>query len=204
MSLGQDNWNKAKDFVKHVVSSYEVGPGQMQFSIICYTDEAFVAFKLNDFYNEDEIMSAIDGLSLEEGGSNIAAGLRLVRTDVLLSDNGDRSLARNIVILLADGPPTVEQQFMRTEGFALKMLQETDLVVVKISDAINEAVFDEMASSPEHIFTADSFNELGDLEGGIKAIILSVMPTTPPTMPPTTYTYPSTSSRPTPGGSSGP
>ena len=110
----------------YAISSYFIGQSYITLTII-YNGSSFDAsifvdlcifiqpcefqlrFGLDTFASNREILNA---LSITRRGrqTNIAAGLRMIRDDVFVSRNGDRSGVDNVLITLTDGKANMEKE----------------------------------------------------------------------------------------------
>ena len=62
-------------------------------------------FYLTSFTVRLELRKAIEKIQYGGGGTNTAAGLRLMRTEIFNHANGDRVGVQNVAILITDGDP---------------------------------------------------------------------------------------------------
>ena len=83
--------------------------------------------------------------------------------------HGDRSSAKNYVILYTDGSPT---NFNRTVQQAELLKQHnTEILAIGIGDDISEAELNEIASDSKYVIMVPSFDALKTIREKVKAAI---------------------------------
>ena len=108
MSECNITFDEQKQYVKNFISKYRVGAlnYRYQFSLVTYSFQPTVHFYFNTYDNDNDILAAIDHLSVDCGGASLTGrALKKVREDVFQSANGVRSEAdvERFVIILTDG-----------------------------------------------------------------------------------------------------
>lgn len=94
--------------VKKIVSKMQISAVKSRISVVTFSDKAELIFPLNAYDKQQDILQAIENIRYTQGRTNIAAALRLVRETVFNQNNGDRTSAPNVLLLISDGSPTVE------------------------------------------------------------------------------------------------
>ena len=103
----RSNWNIVKTFVKEVISVIHISSGGSRIAVVLFSTKAYVKLKLNEEHTVERILQRIDSLPFLNGNSrNMSGGLYLMNHVVFRSENGDRSDADNIVILITSGRST--------------------------------------------------------------------------------------------------
>jgi len=95
-------------------------------------------FYLSNFTDVSSLVSAIRNLEYEGGGTNMAAGLRIARTDIFDTANGDRENVTNVIILVTDGRPD-SQPAVFNEARLIKDLGIT-VVGVGITTSVSDRI----------------------------------------------------------------
>jgi len=73
--------------------------------VLCTGNEATLNFYLTSFSLRLYVIKEIEKIQYGGGGTNTAAGLRLMRTEIFNHANGDRVDVQNVAILITDGDP---------------------------------------------------------------------------------------------------
>ena len=93
-SIGAENFDKIKDFVKRIVDAFDVGPEGTHVGAIWYSDKAEVAFAFNNFTGPEvtkaNIFKAVDTIQVTTGKTRIDQALRLAYNDLYSEKGGVR------------------------------------------------------------------------------------------------------------------
>ena len=98
---------------------------------------ATLNFYLNSFTNERALVDAVKKIRYGDGNTNTTGALRLMRTEIFNSANGDRSDVPNVAILITDGVPTKEVDGLDEE---VKRIKNSDIRIigVGVTNAVSE------------------------------------------------------------------
>ena len=107
----------------HLVTSYELSC----FVVLCGAllgpgNEATLNFYLTNFTSQISLLTEITNIQYLGGDTNTTGGLRLMRTEVFNSANGDRSDVRNVAVLITDGIPNLEVELLPGEVATIRSL----------------------------------------------------------------------------------
>jgi len=83
------------------------------------------------------LRNAVSNIRYIGGNTNTTGGLRLMRTEIFNTANGDRSDVPNVAILITDGVPTREVAELPSEVMRNKALG-TRIVGVGVTNAVSE------------------------------------------------------------------
>ena len=103
-------------------------------------------------------------LNLTGDQTNIAAGLRVARSDILNTNTGWRPEKVTVALLITDGESNIEKTRTVPEANALKR-NGVELFVVGVGTQINRDELNNLASVPvnNHLFIAETFPSLDKL-----------------------------------------
>ena len=82
-----------KKYLYGLVGHFNIGPDVTRVGVATFSSNARVEFHLDEFDNKRAVQNAISALSYRYGNTNIAAGLRLVRSGMFAGSRGDRHSA---------------------------------------------------------------------------------------------------------------
>ena len=108
-----NNWNRVKMFVKQIISQFIISSDGVRIAVVLFSTKAYVSLKLNEEHTVERILQRIDTLRHLGGSRNMSGGLYLMNHVVFRPENGDRSDADNIVILITSGTSTVKRDTQR-------------------------------------------------------------------------------------------
>ncbi|CAD5119952.1 DgyrCDS8533 [Dimorphilus gyrociliatus] len=149
--------------VKKIIDKMQISNEKAKISLVKFSDDAEIIFPLNRYNKKEDILQAVENVRYTHGKTNIAAVLRLVRETVFNSNNGDRADAPNILLLISDGSPTVEESATipeaietRQNGITIQMV-----TIEKKIDLMTKAI----ASKPynSNIFFVKRYSQLATL-----------------------------------------
>jgi len=100
-------------------------------------NKATVNFYLSNFTDVHSLTNAIRNIAYGDGNTNTTGGLRLMRTAIFNTANGDRPDIPNVAILITDGIPTREVPELPAEVKRIKDLG-IRIVGVGVTNAVSE------------------------------------------------------------------
>ncbi|XP_053405497.1 matrilin-2-like [Mercenaria mercenaria] len=99
-SIGSDNFQKVREFIKDVVMTFDVEPRYTRVALIEYSTVAHIEFKLHEMVNLTDLLKAIDNIAYSGGGTATSDALKLMRTEGFDRERPD---APDIAIVITDG-----------------------------------------------------------------------------------------------------
>ena len=147
------NYNRLKQFIINVLESNRfgrIGRNGVRVALVKYSNKAEIMFTLDRYDNLDDIKEAILAMPYDDGKTNISGALRETRRNVFTASAGDRPEAPNVLILISDGTPNVEESGTQEEGQNVRR-QDITLVTVGITSAIDKPLMSDLASSGQVI-----------------------------------------------------
>ena len=102
-SVGEDNWKLVLEFVQNVVESLDIGSHSTRVGAITYGNRATPNFYLNTSYNKTIINATLDQIRWKDQETNTSGGIKFMSEHMFTRENGDRSSAPNVGIVITDG-----------------------------------------------------------------------------------------------------
>lgn len=163
-SLGLDNYEKMKGFVKRLLDGTDIDNGDVRVGIVSYSTKANVEFMLNSYNTKADVFDAVNSMSWKYGSTNTADGLRAMREEIFYSeDNGDRHGVPKICILITDGVSNInsrrtipEAEYAKASGIHIFAIG----IGLKDQSEINEMA----KPASTNAFAVRTFDELKDLD----------------------------------------
>ncbi|XP_064602245.1 collagen alpha-6(VI) chain-like [Liolophura sinensis] len=121
-SIGHDNYQVMKNFLRGVVQHFDVGQDNVRVGLITFNFGALVEFNLNQFSTKEEVLQAFDHVQDIHQGTATHRALKYAREISFTAENGDRPDIPNVAILLTDGQSThpdktaTEQALLKAAG----------------------------------------------------------------------------------------
>jgi len=98
---------------------------------VCGTagNEAYLQFYLSNFTDTQSLKNVVRNTPYCGGNTNTTGALRLTRTEILNTANGDRPNVPNVIILITDGNPTRETDILYDE---VQLIKSTHVRIVGV------------------------------------------------------------------------
>ena len=182
---GIDNWTLLLQFIINVVDRLPVGENAARVGVVRFADSAENMFYLNTFSTKTAITNEIESIVYTGGSTNTSDGLRVMRTEQFVTQNGDRANADNVAIIITDGASTSADNMPLVEA-QLAWAAGIRTYSVGISNAVNVLELKGMSSLPQEenqqYWTSSDFQVL---DGIVDTLVEQTCQTPPPaTSPP--------------------
>ena len=102
-SISTSDFGLMKSFLTRLVGRLDVDSGNTRVGLVTYSSSVNTRIDLNAQSSVTGLQSAISALTKSGGSTDTAGALAYVRTRMLTSAAGDRSIVPNVVVLLTDG-----------------------------------------------------------------------------------------------------
>ncbi|XP_075684359.1 collagen alpha-6(VI) chain-like [Rhinoderma darwinii] len=157
-SIGKDNFNKMKEFMKSLVNKTEVGPSTVQFGIVQFSDISMEVLQLNKNGTKAIIWEAIDKMGYLNKGTYTGKALEFV-SQYFTEIKGARPKVKKFLILITDGNSqdkvALQSQSLRDSG--------VNIISVGIFNA-NKTQLEEISGKTERVHYLESFETLKTIE----------------------------------------
>lgn len=160
-SIGYENFQKMKTFMKKLVNQSDVGLDQVRIGVVQFSSTSREEFLLNQYTTKNDIIMAIEKMSLIEENTLTGAALEFV-SDYFKPAKGARPHVKKILILITDGEA---QDEVKTPAEALRNNSIT-IYAVGVFNANKQQLL-EISGKPEMVFYVENFDVLKDIEGRI-------------------------------------
>ncbi|XP_071081371.1 collagen alpha-6(VI) chain-like [Haliotis cracherodii] len=160
-SEGQDGFTTQVNFVYNVTKAFNIGPEDVQVSVVVYASSPFNQFFLNEFTKKADVLAAIRSVNYQPGNTQTDDGLAFVLHNSFLPIHGGRNASEKILIVLTDGKST---DTTSTASVA-NQIHNTDIKVISIGigSGIDRAELAAIASDAKRMYLVASFSVLSDI-----------------------------------------
>ena len=156
-SIGPDDFEKQKDFVKDLARIFRLGPGASRAAVVTYDDLPIVRANFDDFDSTYEFANAIDSINQTRGGTRIDRAL--VKTSDMFKSA--RKNVPKVLITLTDGSQTPDQDSIPLDQARQLLRDQTvRIYAVGVGHSINVTQLRSIVESNSDVFLVDSFVEL--------------------------------------------
>ena len=157
-SVGYSNYQLMKTFAYNIANSFTIGPDDVQIGLLSYSSGHSFRFYLNTHSTKSAVLTAINNIPYNSGGTNTAGALNALRLNGFTSSVGARPSSQGIprvAIVVTDG---YSNSFSQTVA-AANALHTAGIIgfAIGISGA-NTAELNAIASEPSYVAFISSFN----------------------------------------------
>ncbi|KAK9402927.1 collagen alpha-1XXII chain [Crotalus adamanteus] len=159
-SVGKEDFEKVRQWIAHLVDTFEIGPDKTRVGVIRYSDHPTTEFDLGSYGTQREIKEAAKGIKYLGGNTNTGDALRYINSYSFSAQAGGRpydDAIKKVAILLTDG---------RSQDYVLSPASAAHragirIFAVGVGDALKEEL-DEIASEPKsaHVFHVSDYNAI--------------------------------------------
>ncbi|ESN92083.1 hypothetical protein HELRODRAFT_104083 [Helobdella robusta] len=146
-SIRSDRFKYIQQLLIGIIRNLDLGQFMTRVGIIVFSDDAQLSIRLNDYWNMQDLITAIYKIVYRGQRTNTAAALNLLRTQAFTATNGDRSGVPNVAIIVSDGNSNINPSSTVDEAIACRQAG-IRLVTASLGDSINMAEIKNIASFP--------------------------------------------------------
>lgn len=88
-SVGPENWLLITQFVASFAQHITFGEGSARVGVISFGNDASIDIGLNNFTSASEFVMAVTSLPYKDENTNTASGIRAMRTQLFVEENGN-------------------------------------------------------------------------------------------------------------------
>ncbi|XP_071172629.1 cell adhesion molecule DSCAML1-like isoform X2 [Mytilus edulis] len=201
-SVGEDNFNKMKQFLVRSISGFTIGPHSTQIGLVTFSPET-TQFKLNTFTSSTAVQNGIKNTPYDNGGTDTHQALRYVGSNSFSTSAGDRVNSPDLLVVITDGQSSDSLQ-TKKEADNLKQ-RGIIIMAIGIGSGVKMTELLNIASNSSLVIEVNNFNALSSTlankihamycQAGEITTSTTTATTTTTTIPPTTT--PSTTISPT-------
>ncbi|XP_035659078.1 collagen alpha-1(XII) chain-like, partial [Branchiostoma floridae] len=171
-SVGANNFEKVKLFIKKAVSGFVIGPAATQVGVIQYSSKIRQEFSMNSFQTVSGLLGAIDAMEYMQGGTLTGRAIRYASKYGFSVFDGARRGVPKVLVVVTDGVSSDEVAIPALEA------QRQGIFVYAIGVSNYDAEqLQKIASTNESSAMVDNFNLLDSVRN---TLLTSVCDVTPP------------------------
>lgn len=157
-SIGMENYNKMKTFMKTLVNKTDIGPDKVQFGVVQFSDINMEVLSLNKNGTKDLIWGAIDKMNYMQETTFTGEALKFV-ADYFTEGKGARPRVKKILILITDGKANDEVKI------PAQSLRNSGVIIfsVGVFNAVKAQLL-EISGKEELVHYLESFDTLKTIE----------------------------------------
>uniref|UniRef100_A0A8C4TMR5 VWFA domain-containing protein n=1 Tax=Erpetoichthys calabaricus TaxID=27687 RepID=A0A8C4TMR5_ERPCA len=153
-----DDFPSIRDFILRFIEPLDIGIDQIRFSVIQYSDQPNANFYLNTYSTKEQVVSAVNGMTLLQGDSaNLGAALTFLKDTVFTQTYGSRISEKVPQILIVLSTQRLRDS-VRSPAIALKTAGVVPLTIGAKNANANEMKI--VAIDPSYSFVVSDYNRL--------------------------------------------
>lgn len=171
-SIGYNNFMKQKEFIKSIILDFTIGSQSTRVSVLTFTEDANINFRLNTYNNRPDIIKAIDEIQFTSNGrTRTDKALARAYNEVFQPGNGARGNQPDIAVLLTDGGSNDKQATMREIHIA--KTRGIHFIVLGIGNWLDEYELQSLASYSytQNLIQISSFDDLPSVRTRLRDLI---------------------------------
>ena len=160
--------NHIKPFIKNIVDNMNIANDETRIAVLTWGDKPYPQFYLDDYTTKEDVKFAIEELPFSNGRTNTADALKVGRDTMFVAPKGDRSDAKNLIIVVSDGVSNINSQNTLIEAVKCK-ISGIHMITVPVGPANKETMA--MASEPENknMFMIDNYKIINRITDAVIA-----------------------------------
>ena len=162
-SVLPEQHQKQKDFIKRFAEINELNKDGLHAGVIVFSQSSSVEIKLNDYYDLNAFMTAVQKLKQECSVTRIDKGLKQ-SYDLLLSKSyGARDGVPKVLFILLDGRQTQQGNYIEP-SVAAKPIQNAGVLMkaIGIGNEIDRKELESIAGSIDNVYLIKNYKKLGE------------------------------------------
>ena len=154
-SIGSSRFQLIREFTANIAAELIRGSPRSAVAVILFGSSAYIQFNLHSYTSLDSLLSAITQLPYSGGGTNTAQALQLLLSSAQNGILGVRNDSSKVAIVITDGRSSSPSA---TSSAAAALHANAFNVYAVGVDGADISELRAIASSPEFVFSTNSFN----------------------------------------------
>ena len=175
-SVGWDNFQKEKEFVKKVVDFFNIGRTGTHIGVVQYSTNTVAEFNLVTYFTKSEMKQAVDRIPYQSGWTFTAEALKFLRNQIFTKQAGMRDNVGfpKVLVLLTDGRS--QGASVGPPAHALKNIG-INIFSIGVGSGVSTSQLNEIASDPdsEYVFQRTFDNLIAGWVDRLSAVSCSGM-----------------------------
>jgi len=162
-SIGIDNFQKQREFLKKIVLNLEIGLNETRVAIINYGTEVQVVANFLKFNDKDMLLNAISSIKYLSSNTNTAGALAEANNNILQENAGMRPFDKGVskvVIVVTDGASNVNPAMTIPNANKIKN-RGINIISVGIGNKLNQQELEGIASTKDDVYNVNDFDKIG-------------------------------------------
>lgn len=156
--IGYEHFRQELEFVKNNIRYYNINPQCTQVSIVTYSTGVYNQFYLNGYNNQAALLSAIDNIKYQSGGSNTGDVINYISGTSFTSAHGGRvGVPRYGVLVTGSSSANPAYAVSAAKNATANGI---NLFTVGVGNGYSQTELKSIASGTKNEFYSQNFNSL--------------------------------------------
>jgi len=171
-SVGPNNFNIMKTFIKDIVSHFVVSYSATRVALVTWSTRVTLEFDFDEYINNDGVKSGIDSVTYNGGLTATGDALNFIRNNLFSQSS---SSATKVLFIITDGRSNRQTHNPVTEAQLLKNIG-VEIFAFGIGNNIHDSELTALASTltDDHKFRVETFNDVTVLSHLIESKTINV------------------------------
>ena len=134
--------------------------GTTRIGVVSFGNDGIVHIHLSDYSNLDEFFRAVDKIRFRDQWTNTASGLRVTRTELFTTANGDRYGVPNMAVILTDGECNKERSRLIYEARSARQNNKIALFGIGLGPEANLNELRDITGDNSYVIPLARFEEI--------------------------------------------
>ena len=167
-SISDESFQKQKDFVKVLASSFDPILAEHQLGLIAYSSDSQLEVSFQDKADRKEFELAVDRIPHTKLRTRLDKALELASSRLFTASGGTRSGKRKIMIILTDGRQSQDPDTVPLKDAVLPLRQlGVRIYTVAIGDEVDLKELYQVTERNEDVFPVSDFDDLANMANDI-------------------------------------
>lgn len=162
-SVGFDSFRRIKEYIHHVVDSFNIGPEATQVGVATFSQSSRAHIYLDSYSDKRKLQAGISGINYVYGNTNTASGIKLARSSLFSDARGNRRNVPDFLFIITDGLSNVNHESTIPEA---ELARAQGIHIFAVGVGIGDPwELNGIASEPtaSNVFQVDSWDGLWEI-----------------------------------------
>lgn len=165
-SEGSRHFREQLNFVKTFVKEFDIGPSNVQISVVSFSTRVRENFDLKRYKNKADLLNAIDRIPYLSGSTHTSDAITFALQHSFTPTAGDRAPVTDVMFVVTDGQSQRPVSTQQAANLAHKAGIKT--FAIGVGNSISKQELEHIASDPRHVFHVSTFEALHQLQSELR------------------------------------
>lgn len=161
-SVGSANFNQQINLVKTFVEKSNIGPSNVQVSVVTFSTRVKEVFNLSGYQSKEALLRSLNTIQYSGGSTHTSEAILYAVQQSFTHASGDRLLAPNFLFVITDGQSNSHSATKEAANLA----HQAGIITfaIGIGSSVSRQELQDIATNPQHVFQVPAFDALSKLQ----------------------------------------